>query len=230
MSVMDHLRNKLFRQCKEETAERKTRLAVCEITDKQRAGCGCLVYDQQSKKYYILTTNKVIANDIDLGHLNDFEVKFNRESKCPKICDLKSIIFSEESVTFLDSGLVVIFVDSNCSKLKHGSKTCSVLSNSALIIGDCDESKQSFCFISNKRFNVEPNGESGEHFLKAANNNPNPAAEGVPDGIPNGLVILQGTGDSELNAVGILNYVDGKQMVISPIWLKGSINAILGEL
>ena len=225
---------KIFRQGnKKAKTEEKGRIAVCDIfrtACQTKLGCGVLVCDQQVKtaevrKYFIITSSKVIQNK-NFGD-GEYKVQFWRQSKEPKMIDLKSITkYVNHDVT---SGLVVVFVNSGCSKLTHRGKVCSILTNSPLTVADCDQSKDQFCYIARKRYWVDSNGECGEHVLKADNNSTTAESTGAQVAIPNGSVILQGS-QEDPQAVGIFNLVDHKRMAISPIWLKASINGILGEL
>ena len=225
--TLDDVREVLKQDRKKMTTDYNAiRLAVCEIKDiqrKQSIGCGVLVYDQNVEdsklsKYIIITSSKVIQEDnFSVGV---YEVKFIKGTK-EKTFDLKKVT---KSVRRVASGLVVIFIESSYSGLIHQGKTCSILSKSPLTMADYDQIQRLFCY-------VESNGESREYVLKAASDKSDTSAKltNPTDKIPNGTVILQGA-DENVKAVGILNEVEDKCMVISPIWLKASIAGILGEL
>ena len=233
MQIFDDVREATFKPARKKmTADYEViRLAVCKIKhcqSKQGIGCGVLVGLEDSKlsKYIIITSSQVIQED----NFSDgvYEVNFSKATK-EKTFDLKNIT---KLVRHVASGLVVIFIDSSYSGLVHNcGKTCSILSKSPLTIADYDQRQQLFCYVGNQCYIVESHGESEEYVLKAGSDKSDTTAKSTdaPDEIPNGTVVLQGA-DKNVKAVGILNVVDDKRMVISPIWLKSSIAGILGKL
>ena len=221
---------------KEKRRKRKTRKSVCQIfkkSDRQSVGCGCLVFDphfegppdQLMSKYFILTTTEVIQN----SHFSEgeYEVEFIKGSTS-KTFDLKSITKSVR----LASGLAVIFLDLGCSELNHHwcfrSKKCTLLTKSSLTIAD--QNKEQFCYIGNLCYNhVESNGRD---ILQADSIRSNSTTGSIvfPEENCNGSVILTVV-DGNVKAVGIFNIQSDTQepKVISPIWIKSSINAIFGK-
>lgn len=221
--MVEHIRSRLLK------GKAKYR-AVCQITqDRLSVGRGCLVYDPKVKedpelsKYFIITTTKVIS---DVAR--EYKVEFSKEttSKDSKTFNLTSI--TKTVRCDLASGLVVIFINQECSQLNHCGTKCSILTKSPLSIAKRNQNQQ-FCLFGKRCYRyVESNGE---HMLSETNDNSTLESIDPPEKIPNGLVILQkDKNDENEEVVGILNVVDYKRIVISPIWLESSIQATLGKV
>ena len=97
--------------------------AVCKISrnraKKRSVGEGCLVQTKQINECCVGATDKVIPHD----QLDTCRVEFTKKDSKRKRFFLKDIT---KEIKY-DSGLVQIVIDLKSSKLKHGSKTCSIL-------------------------------------------------------------------------------------------------------
>lgn len=208
------------REGRNERRERKNRKAICEIRlNGQNVGCGCLVYDPlvenpELSKYCIITSSNVVSDE----NLADYHVLFERVSspRNPRVILLNDIT---KKFFFLGSGVVLMFIKSNSPQLHHGCgilpRKCSILKHLPKLSSPSNESEQ-FCYIGSKRCKcVEA---QGTHTLEP---------EDVGS-IPCGSVVLECVGES-VNAVGVITSGDDKQVIISPIWLKSSLQELLGK-
>lgn len=211
------------REERQERRERKNRKAICQITlNLQNVGCGCLVYDPLVEdpwlsKYCIITSNKVISDE-NLAGNDQYHVLFERVSSSE---NLRSILLNDitKKIIILGSGVVLVFIDSTSPQLHHGCgilrKKCSVLKRLPKIASPGNESEQ-FCYIGNEQCKCRKT--NGMYALEA---------EDVGS-IPCGSILLERVGQ-DINAVGIISSVDQDQGNISPIWLKSSLQELVGK-
>ena len=199
---------------KERTEQNRTEVvtAVCEIfrnlgKERESVGQGCLVRTKQSNECCVVAADKVIPN----GQLDTCEVEFTKENTKRKCFSLKDIKKEVKYVT----GLVKIVINLNSRKVKHFKKPCSIFTKSPLTITALNKSKQQFCCIDTKCYNLQVSNDGTIEFPDHA-----------PSRIPDGLVILQTSNSTDNNviAVRIQSQVDGNQE--ETIWM----NEILGEL
>ncbi|PFX13352.1 hypothetical protein AWC38_SpisGene22565 [Stylophora pistillata] len=136
--------------------ERERRKALCKITRQDGAvGWGCLFYEPKVQnpdwsEYFIITSSKLIPKKNFDGE--KYQVEFTKPNSKLKCYPLESII--KKSPLYVSSGLVVIFVDSECSELNHDRfrrKHSSVLSDLEPEIG-VKESKPLFVYIGSNRY------------------------------------------------------------------------------
>lgn len=224
---------RMYMGCKDK-AEKKARLAVCTIArgQEQSVGCGVLVSDQhvvdlELSKYCIITINEVVHASENTKYQATFQKnnKFFFNYSKTKTLDLQNITKKLERTA---SGLLLIFLNSSCTDLNH------ILSESPLSIGSPHQSSQLFCFVENQRYNVvESTGENGEEcvYVLQADSKTAKSSSVSPKEIPHGTVILQyDANDKNVMAVGIFKVVSKEHLKISPIWLKSSLNDLLGKL
>lgn len=136
--------------------ERKRCKALCKITRQDGAvGWGCLIYERKVQnpdwsEYFIITSCRLIPKEN--FDAEKYQVEFTKPNSKSKCFQLGSII--KKSPFYNTSGLVVIFVDSECSVLNHDRfrrKHCSILKDLEPKIG-VKESKPLFSYIESNRF------------------------------------------------------------------------------
>lgn len=213
---------------REKKRERKNRKAICQVKlNGENVGCGCLVYDPlvhnpELSKYCIITSSNVVSNEnVAAGY--EYHVLFERASSSRNPRDIALNDITKKTI-FLGSGVVLMFIDSTSPQLHHGCgilrRKCSILKHLPQVSSPSNDRKQ-FCYAGSKRYTpVETNGL---YALKLEQD----------ESIPPGSVLLEGVGRN-INAVGIINSniiqtADDEQVVISPVWLRSSLQGLLGE-